>query len=143
MKWIYVLAFLTPQLVFASTMDCENYTPSSSTSHDGKVTSLLLPGSKIFASPSWSPNLGLPPLSVPEAFELVTDWAPDNLPRYDSIEIRSIEVRKYDCFVSGNNKPYWYYIVEYVPSIEGNRLYGGANYVSVMMSGEIIKPTRK
>ena len=142
MKWISYFLIFFANYSYAFSDRCEDYFPMSTRLEGGKEIKLLLPGSKVFKSPSWSPASGEPPFSISSVFQSVTNWAADTLTRYDSVAIDSIALKKYGCS-SDDPKEYWYYIVEYSPSIEGNRFWGSGNWVAVLMSGEVIEPVRK
>ncbi|MEE8056476.1 MAG: hypothetical protein V3T17_01380 [Pseudomonadales bacterium] len=140
MKWI-ALFIISSQISLASAM-CEDFTPMSTRGQDGTEVKLVLPGSKVFSSTSWSPEAGEPPLSISSVFQTANNWASENLAKYDHIVIESIALKKYGC-PNSNNKEYWYYMIDYSPSIDGQRLWGSGNWLSVLMSGEVIEPVRK
>ncbi len=141
MKWIITLLTLFPLSTLASSM-CDDFAPMSTRGQDGVEIKLILSGSKVFSAPSWSPKSGEPPLPISSVYQTASDWASDNLTKYDSIIIESIALKKYGC-PNSNNKEYWYYTIGYSPSIDGQRLWGSGNWLAVLMSGEVIEPVRK
>ncbi|WP_416307265.1 hypothetical protein [Neptunicella sp. SCSIO 80796] len=143
MKFLLFTLFFMPALAMANTEYCEKHMVRSTRAETGDEYALIIPGSKIKDAGSWSPNSMTPaPLTAYQAHLLVSDWAVSNLPKFDGIEIRSIELVKYLCFAGLSSTEYWYYVVAYNPILDGNKMYGAKNVVAVLMSGEIIDVKR-
>lgn len=121
---------------------CENHY-AVSTEVNGQKVKMAVPGSKISAAGTWNPSIGEPTLSIIEAYQLAKDWAKENLSRYDSAEIEEITLKKYGCSSSHSDKEYWYYFIEYTPEINGNKLWGGANWLVILFSGEVLVPIKE
>ncbi|ATC88749.1 MULTISPECIES: hypothetical protein [Pseudoalteromonas] len=138
-KFLVSFLVLLPLFAQANTDFCEDHTPRTTATHGGEKYGLVVPGSKVKKAGSWSPKeMVSPPLATYKAYSLVQDWAVSNLPKFDGIEIRSVELVKYHCLVGFSKEEYWYYIVEYDPLLDGNKMYGSKNFVAVLMSGEVI-----
>lgn len=143
MKYLLFILFFIPALAMANTESCEKHMVRSTRAETGDEYALIIPGSKIKEAGSWSPkSMTLPSLTTYQAHLLVSDWAVSYLPKFDGIEIRSIELIKYLCFVGVSSAEYWYYVVAYNPVLDGNKMYGAKNVVAVLMSGEIIDVKR-
>ena len=141
MRTLILILIIMPTIVFAR--DCEDHEARHITDMDGKTTILIVPRSKVVNGPQWSPKSSNVPLSMNGAYELVKSWASTNLTRYDSIEVQSIKAERYGCWFGSSNKDYWYYVIEYSPVIDGNKLYGSGNLLAVLMSGEVVPAVRK
>jgi len=142
MKSIFFLIVLLPLFAHATTRYCEDHTPRTTSTHDSEKYGLVVPGSKVEKAGSWSPKEMIsPPLATYKAYSLVQDWAVNNLPKFDGIEIRSVELVKYHCLAGFSKQEYWYYVVEFDPLLDGNKMYGSKNLVAVLMSGEVIGVT--
>ena len=138
-KILVLLLSIVPFIAHSNSNFCENHTPISTETMDGEKFGLVIPGSKIRKTQAWSPEeMVSPPLTTYGVYALVNDWAVYNLPKFDGIEIRSMELLKYACRSINSDKEYWYYIVEYYPLLDGNKMLGSNNYVGVLMSGEVI-----
>ena len=138
-KFIVSLLILLPLFAQANTEFCEDHTPRTTATNSGEKYGLIVPGSKVKKAGSWSPKeMVSPPLATYKAYSLVQDWAVNNLPKFDGIEIRSVELVKYHCLAGFFKEEYWYYVVEYDPLLDGNKMYGSKNFVAVLMSGEVI-----
>lgn len=123
----------------ATTEFCEDHTPRTTATHGGEKYALIVPGSKIEEAGSWSPDeMVSPPLATYKAYSLVQNWALNNLAKFDGVEIRSIELVKYHCLNGFSDNEYWYYVVEFDPLLEGNKMFGSKNFVAVLMSGDVI-----
>jgi len=109
---------------------------------DGEEIRMIIPGSKIVKAKSWEPELGEPPLSSVESYNIVKQWSVSNLVNFDGIEIEEVSLKKYGCSPHRSKKPYWYYQIEYSALIDGNILWGSANWLVVLMSGEVIAPVK-
>ncbi|NMH58696.1 hypothetical protein [Alteromonas ponticola] len=138
-KIFVILLTLIPLFVQANTEFCEDHTPRTTATHGGEKYGLIIPGSKIKKAGAWSPKKMIPPpLPTFDAYTLVKDWAVTSLPKFDGIEIRSIELVKYHCFGGFLEAEYWYYVIEYDPLLDGNKMFGSKNFVAVLMSGDVI-----
>lgn len=139
MRWISLLFFVFTFSVNAEFKYCEDFSPYSAKGNDGKETKLIIPGSKIFNSLGWDPELALEPeLSILTVHNMSIRWATENLPEYDGVDITSISLKKYGCMPPNSQKKYWYYLVEYNPIINGNSMFGSGTWLAVLLSGEVI-----
>lgn len=120
--------------------DCEDYSAMSSETENGEGYELYIPGSKVRAAGEWNPDRSEVPIQINQVFQISNKWAKSNLSKFDSIKIETITLSKYGCPIGGN---YWFYIVDYSPIINGQKLWGDGNWFAVLMSKEVIKPIRK
>ena len=143
MRWISLVFFTLAFSANAEFKFCEDFSPYSAKGNDGKETKLIIPGSKIFNSVGWQPELALEPSLSPLAVhDMAVQWAVNNLPKYDGVDITSISLKKYGCMPPNTQKKYWYYLVEYNPIINGNSMFGSGTWLAVLLSGEVIAPVR-
>lgn len=112
-------------------------TPVVSTEVRGKRIELILDGAAIAKTRTWTPASGDPPLSVSKAAAAALAWAKVRYKRYDSVRITELGLKEYSCSQLSNH---WYYLVEFSPSIDGNRLYGSGNWAAVLMDGTVVGP---
>src|SRR5215471_17395527 len=87
--------------------------------------------------PQWSPTKDLPPLSIAKATTLATEWVTKQHPKFDSVELRSIELEKVGW---GRYPNRWYYLLQFDPVIEGRKFFGGELLVAITMDGTVVPP---
>jgi hypothetical protein len=87
--------------------------------------------------PQWLPLKEPPPLSIAKAAAVATEWATKQHPKFDSVELRSIELEKVGW---GRYPGRWYYLFQFDPVIEGRRFFGGEGTVAVTMDGVVVPP---
>jgi hypothetical protein len=117
---------------------CGNYPVMSTKKEDGAKVGIVIPETTIKSTPEWSPVQGEPPLSISTVFRIVKDWSKHEYARYDDIAIRQISLREYGCTRHASR---WFYIVDFQPVIDGNKLWGTANWVAVLLDGTVIGVT--
>jgi hypothetical protein len=87
--------------------------------------------------PQWLPSKELPPLSIAKAIAVATEWATKQHPKFDSVELRSIELGKVGW---GRYPDRWYYLLQFEPVIEKRRFFGGEVTVALTMDGTVVAP---
>jgi hypothetical protein len=123
-----------------SAFACGNEAVFGMTDESGNKTELILNDSAMEHSPKWVIGNGEPPLSVAKAVSIALAWAKKNYKRYDSVEIHEITLAS-DEGCSGRDI-HWYYRVEFMPIIDGHRMFGAGDVAAVLMNGMVIGPTR-
>ena len=123
----------------AFSYDCGERPFRTSTNNNGEKIGLFAAKEYFVASPKWEIGEGEPPLQISEAIALVSTWANQKYTRFDSMEIRSVQLQERSCI---DSKGDWLYVVELDPVIDGNKLFGGSYTVAVTMAGEIIESKR-
>ncbi len=114
-------------------------TVMTTTRDDGKTIRLMIAESQFAQAPKWKLGEGEPPVSISQVREAALAWAESEYSRYDSVEISSISLRE-----SGgcsSNPRHWFYVVDFRPVIEGNRIWGSGNWAAVLLDGTVIGPT--
>lgn len=141
-----LLATLTANVIIlvatgsAHASDCGKMPVMSATTSDGKKVELVLDSVLVGRTPSWLPGASDPPISISRATELSLSWAKNHYSQFDSVEIREISLTSLGCVGSSNQ---WYYVVEFIPVIDGARKYSPGNWVAVLMDGTVIGATIK
>ena len=141
-----ITAVLATFIIFGSqaayAFGCEARPVFSTAKGDGSAVGLVLSSSQMADTPAWSPTEGEPPLSISEASRIAIEWAEAEYTRYDSVEIFSIDLNRYQCSSpdSPNLRSRWYYNFSFSPVIDGNRLFGGGNFAAVLMDGTVVGP---
>ncbi len=119
--------------------DCGSYPFRTSTTDNGEKIGLFAEEEYFVGAPKWEIGQGEPPLQISEAISIISTWANQKYIRFDSMEIRSVQLQERSCLgVEGD----WFYVIELDPVIDGNKLFGGNYTFAVTMSGEIIEPTK-
>ena len=129
-------------LVAKSTFACGDFATYSVVGEDGTQRELILP-KEIDATPSWLAGGREPPLPIGKAASIALDWAKSNYTRFDSIEINTIDLRRYGCSTLRDR---WFYIVNFRPYIDGASVVSSTHFVAVLMNGQVVAPrttTRK
>jgi hypothetical protein len=114
---------------------CVKSVVMTTTGDDGRTIELVIDSTAVQQTPEWSPGRGDPPLSVARASEIAQDWADQKYARFDSVEIREITLGAPGCV--SNNK-HWFYIFDFMPVMQGQRMYSGGNWAAVLMNGTVI-----
>jgi hypothetical protein len=136
---IFAIAlFLWPQ-PFAQASDCGKRPVMTTTRQDGTKVGVLISDAQFAKAPSWSIGDGEPPLPISKAVEIGRKWAAVEYKRYDSVRIQSISLSQSSC-MSDSRK--WYYMLHFVPVMDGNPVYGGGNFAAVLLDGTIVGPTQ-
>lgn len=93
--------------------------------------------SQIEQASSWTIKDGEPPFSISQVYQAAKTWVKDKYSRYDDVEIDGIRIQPHGCSMH-NNK--WLYVVDFNPTIDGNKLWGSGNWAAVLMDGTIVGP---
>jgi hypothetical protein len=133
---VLILVFLLP---VKASVACDGALVSTRTD-DGKRIALKVSEEEIQAAPKWKISDGEPPLSISQAYQAAIEWANERYKRYDSVKVRSLELKGYNCSTHSDR---WLYVVEFQPVIDGNRLYGSGNWAAVLMDGKVIGPVEE
>ena len=95
---------------------------------------------RVAALPVWHPEEGQP---APIDLRLVIDLGRDSIrkrhPDVGEFSVRSVKMERFDA-------PYgdrWYYLVEFLPVIEGRAMRGGLYYSCVLTDGSVIEPKER
>jgi hypothetical protein len=118
--------------------ECASHAFYSTQREDGTRIGLTATDAELARDPAWTPGHGEPPISTGRAYDLALAWARANWKRYDSFGLESIDLQSVGCYSTGDK---WLYVVHLAPVIDGNRLFGGAYVLAVLMDGSIIAPT--
>jgi hypothetical protein len=135
----YALAIALFSASGLATAQCGSHAVMSTTREDGTKIGIVISDAQLAHAPAWSPDKGEPPLSIAQVAKLSLTWAKDNYKRFDSVQIHSIDLSEVGCTPG---KHQWYYRVEFVPIIDGSRVYSGGHFVGVLMDGTVIGPTQ-
>jgi len=119
---------------------CGSHTVLTTILDDGTEIGLFLTEEQMSRAPRWTPGQGEPPLGISELVDVATAWALQNYTRYDDVRISSVSLNNRSC---GSARESWYYVVHFTPIIDGNRLFGGANFAAVLMDGTVVAPKKK
>ena len=111
---------------------------SAADSSGGRVE-LVLDSDLIEKTPQWLPEKGEPPFPVAKAATLAKKWGEKNYKGADSIEVRQISLTSLGCSNMSNR---WYYVVEFLPKVNGVPKFEPGNWVAVLFDGEVVGPTR-
>lgn len=136
------LVIAVAALVSATSLNahaCDKASVMSATDVDGRKLELLLDSAQVENTPQWSPGSSEPPLSISQATEIAFTWAKERYDRFDVVEVREISLTSLGCVSSRNH---WYYIFDFVPVMDGNRMYGVGNWIAVLMDGTVVGTTR-
>jgi hypothetical protein len=135
---VTLVILLGVALGVSSTFACGGEHPVLRTEkEDGTKIGLFISFDQIKATKKWSPEEGEPPLSISDAYSIVKDWGKKEYARYDSVEIRELKLAQHGCSLFSNS---WYYVVDFTPVLDGNKLWGSGNWVAVLMDGTVIAP---
>ncbi len=118
---------------------CGKTAVMSATGADGRKVELVLDSAIVERTPKWSPGAGEPPLSLTRATKAASAWAKKRYSRFDVVEIREVSLTSLGCTSSRNH---WYYVFDFAPIMDGNRMYGSGNWAAVLMDGTIIGATQ-
>ena len=110
----------------------------SGTKDDGTRVELIVDSALVEKTPAWHPGQGEPPLSLARAIEIGAAWGKDRYKRFDSVEIREISLRSMGCSALRDR---WYYVVDFTPVMDGNRMFGSFNWAAVLFDGTVIGTT--
>ena len=116
---------------------CNDRPSFTLTNQHGEKTGLILSQDHFLASPAWTPSTEEPPLSVGRAITIALEWAKRANDRYDGVEFSGISLKEYSCY---NSPTYWFYIVDYTPTFDGNEVSGARSFVAVLFDGSVIFP---
>lgn len=118
---------------------CGKMPVMSATDPDGGRVELILDSDLIEKTSQWIPERGEPPLSVGKAANIAQKWNEKNYKGADSIEMRDISLRSLGCSSMSNR---WYYLIEFLPKVNGAPRFEPGNWVAVLLNGEVIGPTK-
>lgn len=130
--WIAVFA-----LCASPSLACEERAVFTTTNSSGVKTSLYLSPDNFLGSPSWDASAGAPPLGVGSAISTALDWAERENPKYDGVEFDELSLLSYQC---RSGSTYWFYLIDYTPTFDGNEVHGARSWVAVLFDGSIIGP---
>ena len=126
-----------PTNLWAKDFSCGTNPMLTITKEDGSKVGLFISPDQIAGTPEWMPGTGEPPLALSKAVQLAQEWAKNEYKRYDSVQVRSINLSEYGC---PEQKTHWYYIVYFAPVIEGNTLFGSGYFAAVLMNSTVLGP---
>ncbi|WP_152437698.1 MULTISPECIES: hypothetical protein [unclassified Marinobacter] len=133
-----LLIFVGTLSAFGTAIACGRGLPVlNTTKSDGTKVGLFITTDQIEATQKWSLDEGEPPLSISAAYQLVDEWAENRYVRYDSVEQRRFSLIHYSCKHVSDR---WYYVVDLVPLIDGDEVWGNGNWAAVLMDGTVIGP---
>ena len=135
MKRIFWLA--TYLLCSTSALACDGRPLYTLTNQHGEKIRLILSQDHFLASPAWTPSTEEPPLSVGRAITIALEWAKRAHDRYDGVEFSGISLKEFSCYKSPT---YWFYLVDYTPTFDGNEVAGARSFVAVLFDGSVIGP---
>lgn len=130
--WIAVLS-----LCASSSFACEERAVFTATNPSGNKTSLYLSPDDFLGSPTWDASAGAPPLGIGSAIARALDWAARENPKYDGVLFDELSLLSYQC---RSGPTYWFYLIDYVPTFDGNEVRGARSWVVVLFDGSIIGP---
>lgn len=136
-SWLFVVVTLGALGSFDAHA-CGETSVMSATKTDGKKVELVLDSGVVEKTPAWVPGAGEPPLSIADASEIASAWAAEKYNRFDGIEIREISLTSLGCTSS---KAHWYYVFDFTPMMDGNRMYSAGNWAAVLMDGTVVGAT--
>jgi len=101
-----------------------------------------VPLARLQHTPAWTPFAGAPPLSISKAVAMATRQLKADNPQFKRYDVLSISLAA----ASGtSDKPAdrWYYRIDLVPVIDGNRLYRLRYVAVVLLDGTLVEPQVK
>lgn len=131
-------AMLVFQSGLGSAQECDDLPLVRTEKDDGSRVGLFISNEQFAATPVWHPRDGEPPVSLSDAYSLVTEWARTAYPKYDRAEVREIALQSQFC-VHENRR--WYYHFEFTLIFDGKYVAGTGNWAAVLMDGSVIGAT--
>jgi hypothetical protein len=90
-------------------------------------------------APRWTDLNSEPPIALIKATQIALQWAKLEYHRFDDVEINEINLRKSYCSSLSDT---WYYVIDFAPIIDGNRILGSGYFAAVLMDGTVVGPKR-
>lgn len=138
MKTLKLLTFLALLLLPPGALARDRLTLFSK--HDAKATfTWTVSVNKLRKTPAWTPSAGAPPVSISEAVAIAKrrlKSANRTFKRYDVLSISLDEVTR----ARDSAPDRWYYKIELVPVIDGDRLYRLQYFAAVLLDGTMVEP---
>ncbi len=131
--WLFVFS-----LFASSALACDSRAVFTATNGSGAKTGLFLSQDDFLASPDWDPAAGSPPLSIGSAISIAFEWAKRANEKYDGVVFAGLSLHEYSC---RSGPTYWYYVVDFTPTFDGNEVFGARSWVAVLLDGSVIGPT--
>ncbi len=107
----------------------------------GKHTGYFISRERVAATPEWVfDGITLPPLSLPDAYRIASQWIAQKYPKIDSFRVRSYSVEEFVQALARGEPNRWYYSFEFIGSMDGTDVYAGPFTAMVLMDGTVIEP---
>jgi hypothetical protein len=101
-----------------------------------------VPMDRLQQTPAWTPSAGAPPLSISKAVAIAVQRlkaANPEFKRYDVLSLSLVAASR----TADQPADHWYYKIELVPVIDGNRLYRLQYVAVVLLDGTLVEPRVK
>lgn len=135
MKYLVALFLFISSPGFA--FKCGDDPFSYTTKPNGNKIGLFANAKDFENTPKWDMHNAEPPLSISSAVSLAKEWADSFYTGFDSVKIKTIRIQEYGCWDAKGN---WFYVIDFTPIIDGNKLYGSGYMVAITMAGKILEP---
>lgn len=121
-------------------VDCSHNPVISFKDNAGGSIGIYISPNKIQKTPEWSPAIDPPPIAIKDVVLRVEDWSAKHLPKYDRVVVQSVAVTRYQC---PGVTARWFYLLNLVPVVNGEKDYTGYQPVAVLFDGTIIGATKQ
>jgi hypothetical protein len=92
------------------------------------------------AVPKWIPEKGWPPLTIESALSAARVRIREVHPKFDDFQLREVSLKSFN---DSRIPDGWYYVFDFDPVMDGNRMYSFIYYAIVLMDGVVLLPEER
>jgi len=138
--WLVYVFCATMQCAWAESFNCSSIPLWVTKTEQGQQYGFYATAEQMLKTEQWSPALGAPPLAMDKIVAVLEKWSSSKYPEYDRVVVDGISLRNYHCpDVSAR----WYYIVDYIPVIDGGKKMGKYSSAVILMDGSVLSAVPK